>query len=58
MQLLNISFNMCLFSCSDWLRTGRSGDRIPVGLKLSTPVQTGPEFTQPPVWWEPRLYRG
>jgi hypothetical protein len=23
-------------------RTGRSGDRIPVGAKLSAPVQTGP----------------
>ena len=27
---------------SDWLRAGRSGVRIPVGARFSTPVQTGP----------------
>ena len=26
---------------SDWLRTGRSGDRIPVAARFSAPVQTG-----------------
>ena len=27
---------------SDWLRAGRSGDRNPVGVRFSAPVQTGP----------------
>jgi hypothetical protein len=27
---------------SDWLRTGQSGDRIPVEARFSAPVQTGP----------------
>jgi hypothetical protein len=27
---------------SEWLWAGRSGDRIPVGARFSTPVQTGP----------------
>jgi hypothetical protein len=27
---------------SNWLRAGRSRDQIPVGVRFSTPVQTGP----------------
>ena len=27
---------------SDWLRIGRCGNRIPIGARFSTPVQTGP----------------
>ena len=27
---------------SDWVWTGRSGDRIPVEARFSAPVQTGP----------------
>ena len=27
---------------SDWLRAGRSADRIPVEARFSAPVQTGP----------------
>ena len=27
---------------SDWLRAGRSGNRMPVGARFSAPAQTGP----------------
>jgi len=35
---------------SDTLRDGRSGNRIRVGARFSTPVQTGSGPTQPPIW--------
>jgi hypothetical protein len=34
-----VAFFTCLCLC-DWLRDGRSGDRIPVGARCSAPVQT------------------
>jgi hypothetical protein len=33
---------MCSVQCSDSLRTGRSGDRIPVWARFSASVQNGP----------------
>jgi hypothetical protein len=38
---------------SDWLRAGRSGDRIPVGGEI---FRTRPD--QPPLQWVPGLSRG
>jgi hypothetical protein len=43
---------------SDPLQDGRSGDRILVGARFSTPIHTGPEATQPPIQWVPGLSRG
>jgi len=34
---------MLPYADRDLLRTGRSGDRNPVGARYSAPVQTGPE---------------
>jgi hypothetical protein len=43
---------------NDWLRAGRSGDRIPVGKRFYAPVQTGPGGTQSPVKWVPSFSQG
>ena len=43
---------------NDWLRAGRSGDRILVEARFSAPLQTGPGPIQPPVQWVPDLSRG
>jgi hypothetical protein len=46
-----------LSRCSDLLRAGRSGVRIPVGASFSAPVQTGAGTHQPPMQWVPGLSR-
>jgi hypothetical protein len=57
-----VTANSRYYSYDDWLRAGRSGDRIPVGVWFSAPVQTGPGThpasytfgpTQPPIHLDP-----
>ena len=43
---------------SDSLWAGRSGERIPVELRFSAPVQTGPEAHPAPYSWIPGLFPG
>ena len=40
------------------LRAGRPGDRIPVGVRFSAPVQTDPGHIQPPIQWVPGFFPG
>ena len=43
---------------SDWLRAGRSKDRIPVGARFSAPIQTGSATHPASCKWVPGLSRG
>jgi hypothetical protein len=50
MQLFNTNLaGRVVQSVYDWLRVGRSRDRIPVGARFSAPVHTGPG-DQPASW--------
>jgi len=43
---------------NDSLLDGRSGCRIPVSVRFTAPVQTGPRTTQPTLQWVPGLFPG
>ena len=44
--------------CSDSLRAGQSGERVPVGARFSVLVQLALGPTQPPVQGVPVLFNG
>jgi hypothetical protein len=57
LSLQTYSYIFCvelIFRYSDWLRTGQSGDRIPVEARCFAHVQTGPGAVR----WVPSLSRG
>jgi hypothetical protein len=41
-MIFHISRAGYLSRYSEWLRAGRSGDRIPVGTRFAVPIQSGP----------------
>jgi len=49
-------FNALVLWNSLW--AGQSGDQIPVGVRFSALIQTGPWATQPPIQWLLGFSRG